>query len=300
MNLLAQIAPEVADFARAVVMNPRVWASAVLVVLVLLGRVILRRSILESTLISREDARLKWHMRLRNGSILLLLFGLVAIWGSELQSFALSAVAFTAAIVLATKELIMCIGGGVLRAVSEAFKIGDRIEIGALRGEVINLGFLTTTILEIGPASQRTGRAIVMPNSMLLSQPVTNETFTEDYVLHMFTLPWSAVHWRRAERALLGAAQSVCQEHVEPAAAKINQVSRRHGLGDANVEPRIIVHITDTEEVTFSVRVPTPSREKGRHEQEIVRRFLTEMYPSEYDEANAPRIDSAQDGISST
>lgn len=298
--MLAQTTQDLPEIARQIASNPRLWASLLLIVLVFVGRVVLRRSILESELISKEEARLQWHQRIRNGSIVLLILGLVAIWGSELQSFALSAAAFAAAIVVATKELIMCIGGGVLRATSEGFKVGDRIEIGSLRGEVINLGFFTTTILEIGPASQRTGRAIVMPNSMLLSQPVTNETFTEDYVLHMFTLPWAAADWTRAERALLASARSVCQHHVEPAALKLNQVSRRFGLGDANVEPRVIVHITGTDEVTCSVRVPTPSREKGRHEQEIVRRFLAEMYPESIPETEPARIDPEGDRISST
>ena len=69
------------------------------------------------------------------------------------------------AIVLATKEIIMCLSGAIYRASSGTFKVGDRVEIGAFRGDVIDQTLLATTILEIGPGQaihQHSGRTVTL------------------------------------------------------------------------------------------------------------------------------------------
>lgn len=222
-----------------------------------------------------DENRLLWHVRTRNISLLLAFFGLMTIWATELQTFAISAVAFAAALVVATKELIMCVSGGVMRMTSEGFSIGDRIEISGHRGEVINLGFLTTTLLEIGPGSQRTGRAIMLPNSIFITAPLINETFTDAYVLHMFQVPVRLdEYWIKAEELLLEAAKEVCAPYLEAAHQHLNLMAKRHALMPSVVEPRVIIQMNDPEKITLLVRFPTPAREKGRHEQEVLRLYL--------------------------
>ncbi|RKW30239.1 MAG: mechanosensitive ion channel family protein, partial [Kingella sp. (in: b-proteobacteria)] len=54
----------------------------------------------------------------RNVSLIAILFGLLMVWGSQIQTFALSMVALAAATVVATKELIMCLSGSLLRFVT--------------------------------------------------------------------------------------------------------------------------------------------------------------------------------------
>ena len=64
------------------------------------------------------------------------------------------------------------------------------------RSLVTFLTALTTTILEIGPEKlthQHTGRAIVVPNSVFLDKHVVNESYTADFVLHVFRLPYKTL-----------------------------------------------------------------------------------------------------------
>ena len=105
----------------------------------------------------------------RTAVLSVLAIGTAALWFDELKTFALSLAAVAAAIVLATKEIILCVSGTFVRTSSNAFEIGDRIECNGVRGDVIDITLLTTKILEIGPghlAHQQTGRAIVIPNSL--------------------------------------------------------------------------------------------------------------------------------------
>ena len=71
---------------------------------------------------------------LKTGLLLLLLFGAIAIWAQELRTLALSFVAIAAAIVVATKELLMCLSGTLLRSSSRNVSLGDRVEIAGVRG----------------------------------------------------------------------------------------------------------------------------------------------------------------------
>lgn len=238
-----------------------------------------------------EEGKLRWTVRLRTTFAAITVFGMVGIWASQLQTLALSAVAFAAALVLATKELIMCISGGVVRVVSEGFTLGDRVEIGSSRGEVIRLGVFTTTILEIGPGHQRTGRALVVPNSQLLTQTVINETFTDAFVLHVVTVPVKRKEdWRKAQEALLEAAQETCAPYIDEARRHLNRVADRNGLSLSVIEPRVIVQLPDPEKINLLLRVAMPARDKGRYEQEILRHYLDRTSPPD-----APHIPDLDD-----
>lgn len=240
----------------------------------LLLRYVARRWMRETTWPS-DELRLRAYLRVGQASVLVLLLGLFVIWAPELRTLALSAVAIAAALVLATKELLMCASGALLRATTGAYDVGDRIEVDGLRGDVIRYGLLTTTILEIGPTHQRTGRAVVLPNSLLLSKAVVNETFTDTYVLHTFGVPVAREQgWQQAADRLQQLAQRVCAEWVEPARSQMEALSREHGLTPPNVEPKVSLQLEDTETLRLLVRIPTPHRQKGRVEQEILRAFL--------------------------
>lgn len=251
--------------------------SGVLVAALMLGRwMILFR--LQRTEGMSKDMRRRWAAQVRLIAFLLFLLGMMVIWGAELRTFALSVVAIAAAIVIATKELIMCVSGSILKAGGRSFQIGDRIEIGSFRGDVVDQTLLTTTILEVGPGTsihQHTGRTIVLPNSILLSTPVVNETFSDEYVLHVFMVPIDENEdWHEAEAALLAAARAECAAFLADAERHMEQLVRREGLEPLSVEPRVTLRLDEPKKVVMLARVAVPARRKGRVEQAIVRRFL--------------------------
>lgn len=248
--------------------------SVAVIALVLLGRAVSMR-LLRASSWQSEELALRWRVRIRNVTILLVILSLGIVWATEIRTLALSAVAIAAAIVIATKELIMCFGGGVLRASTESFKVGDRIEVKGHRGDVVHYGFMTTTILEIGPNHQRTGRAVVLPNSILLSEVLVNESFTDQYVLHMFSVPLERKsNWVDDEAKLLEAANEVCEPFIAKAKDYIDQHSRSSGLPTFSTLPRVTIQLPEAGKLNLLVRVPAPTVEKGRVEQEILRRYL--------------------------
>jgi small-conductance mechanosensitive channel len=249
--------------------------TAIMAIALIAARVALTRA-LRSFGPHRHDAlQLRWAAYVRRTFWFALALGVVVIWATEIQTFALSIVAFAVAIVLATKELILCVSGSIVRTGGRSFSVGDRVEIDGVRGDVIDHGFLCTTILEIGPNHQRTGRQVVVPNSVFLNTAVVNETATDEYVLHTLTVPLSRESdWRASEQALLTAAYETCKDYIEPAGTHLDALSSQISLRRTSVEPRVSIVIASETTLHLLLRVPTLARDKGAVEQNILRRFL--------------------------
>ena len=249
--------------------------------------VVLLRFVLVRALAQREglsvEARRRGMVHIRTAMLFVFVMGLVFIWAHELRTFAVSLVAFVVAIVIATKELILCLSGAVLRAATNAYSVGDRVQIGEARGDVVDLDMFATTILEIGPGKgfhQYTGRALVVPNSVLLNTPVVNEAFMGDYAVHVISVPLAlGEDWRKAEGLLLEAAHAECASFIEDARSHMRKLEHKQSLDAPSVEPRISLEIAEPGRINLLLRIPSPARRKGRVEQAILRRFMDGFYP---------------------
>ena len=234
----------------------------------------------------QPETRRRWMVGIRNASILVFLFFAGTVWASELRTFALSLVAIAAAVAIATKELIQCFVGGLYRTSASLYKVGDRIEVGSHRGDVIDLSLLSTTILEVGPQTithQQTGRAITIPNSILLASPVVNATYSNAFVLHTFAVPLKLkAGWSTAPDTLLEICRSETAEFLPEARRHFDQLGRKNALEVPNPEPRVTVQVPKPDEVALVARIPAPARLKGRVEQRILQRFLSEWLDSSF------------------
>jgi hypothetical protein len=88
--------------------------SLILLVSLVITRALIVRWIFRNPNLSIESKR-RWVVTTRNSIVFAFVVGLVVIWAHELQAFAVSIVALAAALVLATKELILCWSGAALR-----------------------------------------------------------------------------------------------------------------------------------------------------------------------------------------
>ncbi|MDK2125159.1 mechanosensitive ion channel family protein [Parachitinimonas caeni] len=225
------------------------------------------------------ETRRRWRVDLRNGLLLLFLSGILLIWGPELRSAMVSLLAVAAAIVLATKELILCFSGSVYRGGGNAYAIGDRIEVGGYRGTVIDINWFSTTLIEYSPAGKgaplMTGRAVIFPNSLLLTQPVFKESFMGEFTVHNITIPLCAdTDWQRAEAILLEIANAICEPWLESARQHLRALTERSWFDTPSPEPRVSVLIPEAGKIHLQLRLPIQLNERNEVEQKIVREFL--------------------------
>jgi hypothetical protein len=230
-----------------------------------------------------NELRRRSIIQIRRASWFLLLFGSLFIWGPKFQGLAVSLLAFAVAIVLAFKELILCVLGAMLKTSARSFTIGDRIEINDLRGDVFDQTLLTTTLLEVGPGKathQHTGRKIVIPNSLFLNTPVMNDSAAHEFVLHVFTVSMRPTDpWREARTHLLRAATEECAGFIAEARSHMEKLGVKEGIPSLSVEPRITIRLPEPDRIDLVVRIPAPIRKRGRLEQAILNRYFNATGP---------------------
>lgn len=218
--------------------------------------------------------RRRWIVGLRNLRLLILTIGLILIWATELRTAALSAVAIMAALVIGTKELIMCLLGSIIKAGSNAFSLGDRIRVGTLEGDVIDQSLLSTQLQEVRDG-QFTGDRISIPNSLFLNQAIHNSTLPGgNAAFGIVTIKLNRKEdWSRHEDALLQAAQAYCQQSSDRI-KKIVDKLRKEGVDLPDTQPRTLLRFEDKDTLTITLRYPSSTESKLAAEQEILRNYL--------------------------
>lgn len=155
----------------------KLTASLVAVFLVWLARklvlAVVKRRVADPRL------RYRWHKSTvwATAPIALVLVG--RIWFEGIQSLATFLGLVSAGVAIALKDLVANIAGWGFILWRRPFELGDRIEIGAISGDVIDVRLFQFTLLEIGQwvdADQSTGRIVHVPNGMVLNHPVANYT----------------------------------------------------------------------------------------------------------------------------
>lgn len=196
----------------------------------------------------------------RNGSLVALLAALLILWLPEVQDFALSLAAVAVALVIATKELLMCFAGTLMRSLSGAFSAGDWIEVNGRVGEVSEHTLVSTTLLELDPERlEFTGRSVALPNSVFLSATVTNLGFRKRYVFHQFTLwsePRDDVEALRAALEAALAAEAAAFRDVAQRYASL--IETRMGVHLPAVAPSVRVRTSDLAKIGFEARLFCP------------------------------------------
>lgn len=252
--------------------------SALMIVAVIAGRSIL----LSAHFRSHPDLSIENKRRSlvvsRNITMLLLLFGLAMIWAAQIQTLALSMFAVAAAIVVATKELIMCLSGSILRSVTKQYSIGDYIEINGLRGRVVDINMLNTLMMQIGPnplIGQLSGKTLSFPNSLLLSHPVRRDNILGDYVIHTVEIP-VPIHLDSDE--IIGCLKDVLEPLCEPYIPAIKQhlenVQTQKLFITPAAQPRISRVPHDDKVYNIIVRFASPVAKRLEIQQAILDEFL--------------------------
>jgi small-conductance mechanosensitive channel len=140
------------------------------------------------------------------------------------------------------------------------FNVGDRIAMGGVRGDVVALGFMQTTIMEMGQppgeqadspsiwvgARQYTGRIVTVTNDKIFDEPVYNYTSDFPYIWEEMRIPIPYGADRgKAERILLDAAKRRTKGMQELGEEALRELERRYMIQRDDFEPRVFYRLTD-------------------------------------------------------
>ena len=218
----------------------------------------------------------------RNLTLILTIFGLAIIWATQIQTLALSMFAVAAAIVVATKELIMCLSGSILRSVTKQYSVGDYIEVNSLRGRVVDINLLNTLMMQIGPnplVGQLSGKTLSFPNSLLLNHSVRRDNILGDYVIHTVEIP---VPIHLDSDVIVGRLKAVleplCQPYVPAIQRHLENVQAEKLFITPAAQPRVTRVPHDDKVYLIIVRYASPVAKRLEIQQAVLDEFLRVQY----------------------
>jgi hypothetical protein len=109
-----------------------------------------------------------------------------------------------------------------------------------------------------------------------VSEPVINESFTDHWDFHVFTVPFRREDdWHAAQKALLAAANRHCEPYLESVRKYMTKVGAKRSLEVPSVDPRVTIHVPVASEIHLTVRLPTKSGQRSYIEQAILSEVFT-------------------------
>jgi len=201
---------------------------------------------------------------------------LFVIWAGELQNFALSVAAFAVAIVLAMREFIQCIIGFFYLMSSRAFTVGDWVQIEKQGGEVSQIDYIKTTLLEVDLHTyEYTGKTLIIPNNRLVTNTIKNLNFLKRYANHKFIITRdSSVNPFMFLKEIRQKANEYCQEFIDVATRYNQIIERRLDVIIAGPEPHIHISTTELGDTAVDFTIFCPTEKALEIEQKLTQDFL--------------------------
>lgn len=118
--------------------------------------------------------------------LLILIISAIFSYSGNWAGLGLTVGLMSAAVGWALQKPITGIAAWIMIVTRRPFEIGDRVIIGDVRGDVMDISLSHIYIHEVGgivAGEENSGRVIMVPNSILFEQNITNYTSKDEYVL---------------------------------------------------------------------------------------------------------------------
>ncbi|MGH2541191.1 MAG: mechanosensitive ion channel family protein, partial [Ardenticatenaceae bacterium] len=214
----------------------------------------------------------------RTLALVFVVFTLIAFWLPSGQTLLQVLALLAAALALTLSRPISSLLAWLVIVIRSPIRIGDRIEAGDVRGDVVDIGLLHIHLLEIGnwvDADQSTGRIAHVPNTVIFDRPIFN--YTEGFDLIWNELEFVLTHdsnWERA-RDLLIEIVSPLHAKIEPlTVAAADAMARRYAYQRGITTPYVYVRLL-RDGIKLSLRYLTEPRRRRGSAHDITVAFLT-------------------------
>ena len=219
-------------------------------------------------------------MLIRNSVFSLGSVAVLLIWLGVGSNFAVVMGVLGAGIAFASQEVIGSFAGYLNIITGSQFRIGDRVKLGQVVGDVLDITMLRTTVMEIGEwvnADQYTGRVVSIANRAVFSDPLFSYSQHWHCLWDEITIPVTYTsNWRRAQELMLAHAEEYSSHFLVEAEAELDRMRERYPVHPTPVKPELYLTMTDNW-IEMTLRYVVSARErrgvKGQLHRELLRHF---------------------------
>jgi len=154
-----------------------------------------------------------------------------------------------AGIAFALQEVIGSFAGWLAIMFGGFYKTGDRVQLGGIKGDVIDIGVLRTTLMEIGQwvdGDLYNGRIVLIANSFVFKEPVFNYSGDFPFLWDEIKIPIQfGSNYDRAREILENAAALRADEISLRSIEKWKAMQQNYRLEAAQTDPMVSVVVND-------------------------------------------------------
>jgi small-conductance mechanosensitive channel len=208
--------------------------------------------ILEQTLprrFGRADARYKVRKFVAFAGYISIILFLGLLFEDRLGRLTFAIGVVGAGVAVALQDVLASIAGAFSIGFSKLYTVGDRVQIGDTRGDVIDIGLLRTTLMETGNWVSKdlyNGRLVRIPNSTVLKGSVFNYSqgfhFIWDEIKVLFTITSDC---QLAREMLLRVAKESIGEYLIEAQLSWRLVSDNFKILNPPLEPIVTLNVNN-------------------------------------------------------
>jgi small-conductance mechanosensitive channel len=258
--------------------------ASILGILIILALANFIRRYLERYLHEDINKRFRVRQVLRIISYIIIIFYLTIVFNQRLGNLTVAFGVAGAGIAFALQDVITSAAGWFVISFAGFYDIGDRIKMGDLKGDVIDVSLLRTTLMEIGdwiPSDLYTGRIVRVANSFIFKSPVYNYSADFPFLWDEITVPVKfGCDYQLVRSVLQAVADEVVGEYTYSAQINWETIARKYLVEKAKIEPMITLQ-ANSNWVEFTLRYIVDYKARRITKDRLFMRLLEELnrYP---------------------
>ena len=214
------------------------------------------------------------------GYVLIALLILISFTVKNLEDYTIIIGLFTAGITFTLQELILSIAGSFYIFFVRVYKPGDRIEINGIKGDVIDIDSIYTTLMEMGEwvsSDNYSGRIVKISNAFVFKGPIKNYSMDFPFVWdELNILITYESDLELAKKIVQKQAELLLADYTEKSTAKWEEMVERYYIEDSKLAPSIAINLTDNW-VAINLRYITDYKRRRATKHELLELIQREI-----------------------
>lgn len=235
---------------KAMLFDPTIgrWITVIAIIIVVIA---LRR--LAQRYVGRRISDSTNRYRVNKGftllSYVLIVLLLATIFSDRLGGLTIAFGVAGAGIAFALQEVIASVAGWVAISFGKFYSPGDRVQLGGIKGDVIDIGILRTTLMEIGQwvdGDLYNGRIVRIANSYVFKDPVFNYSADLPFLWDEIKIPVRyGCDWQLARTTFERILNEECGGSVPAFRGAWALAVQKYALEDARIDPLVTIVAND-------------------------------------------------------
>ncbi|HNQ62000.1 MAG TPA: mechanosensitive ion channel family protein [Bacteroidia bacterium] len=188
-----------------------------------------------------------------------------------------------AGIAFALQEVITSFAGWLAIMFGGFYKTGDRVQLGGIKGDVMDIGVLRTTVMETGQwvdGDLYNGRIVLVANSFVFKEPVFNYSGDFPFLWDEIKIPVQyGSNYEMARTIILETGKEVAGDLTKLSKEKWKSLQSKYRLEDAQTEPMVSIVANDNW-VEYTLRYVVSYKKRRATKTELFTKLLTKIEAS--------------------